>query len=327
MSGIPDSVRAPPGPAVAWLAALVGSAEDAIIGETLEGMVLSWNPAAERLFGYPAAEAIGNPNSILADPAHPAEMADILNRLRHGETIDRFETTRRHRDGTLVPVSLTISPVRDDKGQLIGASKIARDITNRRRSEERIRLLTADLTHRTKNLLTVVAAIMRRTQAPTVADYRDTLEGRIVALDEASRLLSDADRQVATLDSLVLRIVQPFCMRDDFVMTGPRIEIGPKAAVALALALHELTTNALKYGALSHTTGRIEIACDQTADVVRVRWEERGGQVPGNPESGGQGLWLMRSCIEGQLGDGLQLDWLDSGLHCEMLIPMDQIAL
>jgi two-component sensor histidine kinase len=87
-----------------------------------------------------------------------------------------------------------------------------------------------------------------------------------------------------------------------------------------------LTTNALKYGALSQTTGQVEMAWDRTADVVRLRWEERGGKIHGGLD-GGQGLALMRSCVEGQLGGRLQLDWLDSGLRCEMLIPADQIAL
>lgn len=121
--------------AALWLGAIVDSSDDAIIGKDLNGIVMSWNKAAERLFGYTAEEAVGQPITILIPPDRPNEEPNILARLRRGERVDHFETVRRHKDGTLLDISLTISPVKNAQGTIIGASKIARDISERKRAE------------------------------------------------------------------------------------------------------------------------------------------------------------------------------------------------
>src|SRR4051812_43060026 len=111
------------------LAAVVASSDDAVISKTVEGIVTSWNPSAERIFGYTAAEMIGRPISVLAPPGREDEMPAILERLKRGEKVSHFETVRRHKDGRLVDISLTVSPVYDEAGRFVGASKLARDIT------------------------------------------------------------------------------------------------------------------------------------------------------------------------------------------------------
>jgi two-component system, LuxR family, sensor kinase FixL len=116
--------------ATSLLAAIVESSEDAIVSKTMDGIVTSWNKAAERIFGYSAEEMLGQPIAILATPATVSEMPRILERIRAGERIDHYETERRRRDGRIIPVALTVSPIRDEAGRIIGASKIARDITN-----------------------------------------------------------------------------------------------------------------------------------------------------------------------------------------------------
>jgi len=121
------------------LAAIVQSSDDAIIGKTLDGTITSWNPAAERLYGWTAAEAVGRPISLLVPPNRREELAGTMDRLRRGERVRHHETVRVRRDGSRVDVSLTISPVRDASGQLVGVSKIARDITERKRWEEALR--------------------------------------------------------------------------------------------------------------------------------------------------------------------------------------------
>ncbi len=121
------------------LAAIVESSDDAIVSKTLDGIVTSWNPAAARLFGYEADEIIGKPIMTIIPPELHAEEIEILARLRRGERIEHYETERIARDGGRVEVSLTISPVRDEKGVIVGASKIARDITQRRRNERLLR--------------------------------------------------------------------------------------------------------------------------------------------------------------------------------------------
>ena len=115
------------------LAAIVASCEDAIVGKTLDGVVTSWNHAAERIFGYTAAEMIGQPISKLTAPGRADEMPRILDRIRHGERIDHYETERRRKDGQIIDVSLTVSPVCDEEGRVVGAAKIARDISDAKR--------------------------------------------------------------------------------------------------------------------------------------------------------------------------------------------------
>jgi PAS domain S-box-containing protein/excisionase family DNA binding protein len=124
----------------AWLAAIVDTSDDAIISKDLDGIITSWNKAAERLFGYSAQEAIGRPLTMLIPEDRFNEEPEILSRIRRGERIDHYETVRRRKDGTQVEISLTVSPVVDGNGQPIGASKIARDITERREAEARHRL-------------------------------------------------------------------------------------------------------------------------------------------------------------------------------------------
>src|SRR5688572_21692783 len=125
------------------LAAIVESSDDAIVGKDLNGIITSWNKGAERIFGYTAAEAIGNPVSLLAASERLNEMPDILSKIRNGERIEHYETRRRRKDGETIDVSLTVSPIRNASGQIIGASKIARDITGRKRAEKEYNLLLA----------------------------------------------------------------------------------------------------------------------------------------------------------------------------------------
>jgi two-component system CheB/CheR fusion protein len=130
-----------------FLASIVESSDDAIVSKTLNGLVTSWNRAAERIFGYTADEMIGRPISVLAVPEHYEDMRRILETIRRGERIDHYETVRRTKDGRIIHVSLTVSPIRDAQGKIVGASKIARDITDRKfaeaariQAEERLRL-------------------------------------------------------------------------------------------------------------------------------------------------------------------------------------------
>ncbi len=137
--------------ASAYLASIVQFCDDAIIGKTLDGTVVSWNAGAERLYGYSAAEMIGRSISVLIPPYRPGELPDLFDAIKRGEAVDGLETVRLRKDGTAVEVSLTISPLKDAGGRIIGASTVARDITLRKQEEsERLGLikdLTAALAH------------------------------------------------------------------------------------------------------------------------------------------------------------------------------------
>ena len=125
--------------AALYLAAIVESSDDAIISKNLDGIITTWNRGAERVFGYQAAEVVGRPVTVLMPPDRVDEEPGILARLRRGERIDHYETVRRRKDGTLIDISLTVSPIRDGSGRVIGASKIARDISDRKSAEAKLR--------------------------------------------------------------------------------------------------------------------------------------------------------------------------------------------
>ena len=151
------------------LAAIVDSSDDAIIGHTLEGLITSWNRGAERLYGYTAADVLGQPLSLLIPPDLTDDLPQILMRLQRGEAIDRYETQRLHQDGTRRDVSLTISPIRDSAGRVVGASKIARDITERKRAEAALQQAHATLEQRVQERTALVELMQDITRAANEA--------------------------------------------------------------------------------------------------------------------------------------------------------------
>ncbi|MGQ0534122.1 MAG: PAS domain S-box protein [Caulobacteraceae bacterium] len=247
----------------ARLAAIVTLSDDAIISKTLEGRITSWNVGAERIFGYAADEMIGQPILKIIPPELHAEEKDIIQRLRAGERIEHFETVRIGKEGRLIDISITVSPMRDSTGRIIGASKVARDISEKKRAEETQRLLLDELSHRIKNTLATVQAIASQTlrRANTSAEFVASFNGRIQALARAHGLLTGGSFQGAYIVDLV---------RDQLVLggredqriswSGPLVLLDAQAALHLALVLHELGTNARKHGALSTPGGRVTIS-------------------------------------------------------------------
>ena len=138
---------------------------------------MSWNRAAERIFGYSAEEAIGRPVAILIPQERHSEEEAILERIRRGERIDHFETVRIRKDGSPVDISLTISPIRNAQGRITGASKIARDISERKQNEAKIELLAREAEHRTRNLLATVQATVNLTRSDTAEGLREAIRG------------------------------------------------------------------------------------------------------------------------------------------------------
>jgi two-component system CheB/CheR fusion protein len=315
--------------AAAWLAAIVDSSDDAIVSKTLDGIITSWNRAAENLFGYSADEMIGRPIATLAPDDRKNEMTAILERIRRGEKVDHFETVRRRKDGSLVDISLTVSPIRDEKGRIIGASKIARDITARKQADERQRMLTAELSHRVKNMLAVVGVLAERScaNATSVAKCLEVFRGRLQALAAAQNALITGDWSSASLPTLVQTALEPYIGDDDRIR--PEIQdlrINPDLALSLALGLHELATNAAKYGALSTPSGHIALTAmvdgDGSGEQLRLVWQEDGGPPVARPAAPGFGTSMLSQAVAYQHKGTVEFDWRKEGLICRLSVPL-----
>jgi PAS domain S-box-containing protein len=442
-----------------WLAAIVESADEAIASKTLDGIVTSWNPAAEALFGYTAGEILVRHISILAAPGRENEMPAILEHIRRGRKVDRYETVRRRKDRSLVEISLTVSPIRDQAGQIIGASKIASDITERRRvanalraseerfrylanaipdmvwtadpdgcitfandrwfefcgidpeqsardwpelvlhpddrerclaewtralgegteyeievrsrrhdgeyrwfltraspirdgagritawfgsttdihdrkqAEERQRILAAELSHRVKNLLTVIGVLAERTgdRATSVEQFLRAFRGRIQALNSAQAALIAGDWQRASLAALVHAALEPYLVEGGRVhLDIEDLPIRSEIALTLTLALHELATNAAKYGALSSASGCVRLSARiepaETGDQLVLVWEEEGGPPVQPPTTAGFGTTMLGKAIEYQHQGRSELIWRDAGLVYRLSLPLADIA-
>jgi PAS domain S-box-containing protein len=312
----------------ARLAAIVASSDDAIISKTLEGRITSWNAGATRIFGYQADEMIGQPITRIIPPElHPDEQR-ILARLRRGEHIDHFETVRVTKDGRLVDISLTVSPLHDKFGRVIGASKVARDVTERKEAERLRRLLTEELNHRVKNTLAIVQAIatqsLRRAKSP--ADFVSGFTGRVQALARAHDLLTQNKLQGADIMALVREQIL-FGATDDHRIScsGPVVMLDPQAAVQLALVLHELATNARKYGSLSVPNGRLtvqwELRIEGECNNLVLEWKERGGPKVCTPKERGFGSTLIERTLSAHRGE-VSMRYAAAGVTCRITLPL-----
>lgn len=450
--GLSARLRADP-----WLAALVDGAFDAIISKDSGGIVLSWNAAAERIYGYSAAEAVGRHISFIVPDDRCAEIADIMARLARGDLVAPFETVRRHKDGRLLDMLVTVMPVRDETGRIIAAWKMAQDqteqkraikaleagtatldvvmntvpaaiwlahdaearrmtgsryateklrtaqdanlslsapdaerprhfrirrngvelppselpvqraargeevrgeelevlfedgstmwefanaspirnargevvgavgaavdLTERKRDEERQKLLMGELDHRVKNALATVQSIIL--QSLGRSDEAEQLSGRIQALAATHALLSESRWRGVRLNDLVDQELRVY--RDPADLRGPGVVLAPMAAQTLGLVLHELTTNAAKYGALSVPEGGVSVewrVVPGEPACLHLDWREHGGPRVVAPTRQGFGCKLIERGFSYGLNGRATLDFAPDGLRCRIELPL-----
>lgn len=323
------------------LAAIVESSEDAMVTKDLNGNITSWNKGAERLFGYTADEMMGKPVRLLIPPERDDEEPTILHRIRSGERVDTYDTVRRRKDGALVDISLTVSPLRDATGKVVGASKVARDISERKRAAEQQELLVREMSHRVKNAFTLC-------QTLTVLSARSTSTPEQMARDIGARLSALAlahnltrpgllepeamSTEAMSLQKLIQMIFAPYLKfegsidQERLIIKGPDLSIGEKSVTGLALVLHELATNAAKYGALSSAVGKVHIDTSVVNGQLLINWAEAGGpHLNGPPDKEAFGGFLTRQIVARQFGGDLSYDWRPEGLIVSLSLPADRV--
>lgn len=320
--------------AAAWMAAIVDNSDNAILSKTLDGIIMSWNAGATRLFGYTAEEAIGKPMTLVIPEDRVHEEDDILRRLRAGERIDHLETVRRRKDGTLIEISLTVSPVRNASGEICGASKIARDITPQKLAAAQQALLLREMHHRIKNLFAITTGLVHLSArtATNVDDFSNDLAARIMALARAHQLTLPPPEgpeieTSTTLPELLEAIVSPHQANNAGRITvdGDNVPLGHRAFTSIALLFHELACNAAKYGALSTPEGRLAVNVAVRSDVIEVRWTEGGLPMPkADPGNEGFGATLERAALRATNGT-IHRGWSTAGLTIDMRFPRDSL--
>lgn len=432
--------------AEAHLSAIIQSSDDAIISKDLQGTVLSWNPAATQIFGFTEAEMVGQSIRRLIPPERQDEEDEILARIARGERVKSFDTIRQRKDGTEIAVSLTVSPICDKTGQIVGASKIARDITARERGqqalresearfrmladnisqlawvadesgaigwynkrwydytgvtegetdgwgwnrvhhpdhldrvtdhfrasiaagtewedtfpllgkdstyrwflsrakpirdelghilywfgtntdvtemlakEEQIRVLLMEVNHRSKNLLSVVQALARRSGCSD-GEFLRRFESRLSSLSANQDLLVRRGWSTIMMDELAeaqLAILGREA-RAQVTTRGSSVPLSPRSAEIIGMALHELATNALKYGALSSPAGQVELSWEERDGNFMLDWRESGGPTVAQPTHHGFGTTLMRHIPARSLNAEVTLDYAPTGLRWHLV--------
>nr|WP_314437285.1 PAS domain S-box protein [uncultured Brevundimonas sp.] len=318
----------------AWLKAVIDNLDDAIVTKTLDGVIRSWNGGAERLFGFRADEIIGRPVTLLIPEDRLQEEDSILARLKDGHRVERFETVRRRKDGSLVDVAVTISPVRDPEGRVVGASKLARDISEEKRAAERQSLLLREMHHRIKNLFAMTAGLVLASakEAQSVDALASDLSARVYALSKAHALTmpdlsaGGTEEPATSFKALLAALVAPHERDGGHVsIEGANLEISAQALPMVALLLHELTTNAVKYGALSSARGRLHIQLAPPQDgQFELVWDEAGDELAPQGDSTGFGSLLERATLK-SLDASLVRTWRPKGLRIVFRGPVLQL--
>jgi len=314
-----------------WLASIVESSHDPIISTDIERIITTWNSAAGRLYGYTSDEVIGQPITMLIPPDRHHEERTIFQRIKRGERTKNYETVRQRKDGTLFHVALTISPVKNAEGKIVGASTIARDITERKRAEEREKMLMAELDHRVKNVLARVdmVAMSSRNSSSSIDEFTRSLKGRIQSMAAAHALLSQQGWHGVGLEALVRNQLAPYAADANITIHGTDVVLTAAAIQAMGMVLHELVTNAAKYGALSVPTGRVTVSWDRkpnghAANLV-FAWREFDGPPTAVAVKSGYGTRLIRELVPYELGGTVDLELAVEGVSCRIEFPIDSV--
>jgi PAS domain S-box-containing protein len=315
------------------LAALVASSTDAIMSYDLDGRILTWNRAASDLYGYTPDEAIGQSMEIIYPDDWPVRITEYRDRIISGE-MTRFEVVRKTKSGAMRDIAISASPVRDDSGAVVAISNFHRDVTEQKATEERLRFITHELRHRTKNMLAIIGAIERQTarRNETIEGFHKDFSSRLDALAAANDLLVSKAWRPVSLEELCRSQMNLFSDRhaDRVRIGGPPVAMDANAVEAIGLSLHELATNALKYGALAGHGGSVDLVWEFVGpdDERRLRfvWHERCGAITPGPHKNGFGHAVVTGVAAQKLGAEVSHEFGDGELVWSAMIPSERVT-
>jgi two-component sensor histidine kinase/DNA-binding response OmpR family regulator len=284
-----------------------------------------WDGGQYRIFGVDPSDFSITLESVraLIDPEDWTRLENTLRNFSGGEQAYQTEFRVQRPDGEMRWCMGSASATLDARGRITRLSGVTVDITDRKRTEERQNLLAREADHRAKNALAVVQSIVRLTKADAVKDYAGAVEGRIGALARAHTLLAQSRWQGADLATLVDEELAPYrtSEAERLFWGGPQVSLQPRTAQTIAVAVHELATNAAKHGALASLTGRVALAWELSGGALVLRWSESGEPAVKVPTVQGFGIKVITSSIEAQLGGKARFDWRRDGMDCTLIIP------
>jgi len=243
--------------------------------------------------------------------------------LKEQRPIRGVDAVAERPDGSRIHFTPYPTPLRDRAVNLVGAVNMLVDITARKQAEDRMLLLTREVDHRSNNLLAVIQAMLRLTKADTVEEFQRAFAGRLNALSNVQKLFSGSRWAGASVADLVNEELRPYNSSDDdrISVAGPDAQLPAALGQAVAMAIHELATNAAKYGALSRETGRLEVRWQTDADrTLHLTWRETGGPVARKPARSGFGIGAIDSMVR-TLNGAVSRHWKPEGLICELVLP------
>jgi PAS domain S-box-containing protein len=318
-----------------WLSTTLGSIGEGVIATDPNGSVLLLNKVAEELTGWPAAEARGRPIwevfRVVDETTRKSVDDPALTALRE-RAVARPETGALliTREGTELPVEHSGAPIVGHDGTLAGAVLVFRDVTERQRTAQRQTMLVGELNHRVKNALAIVQSLvqasLRQATSKPAQLMAKTLAERLQALHRAHDLLLESQWSGASLKDMVERELDPYRREGGpkIVIKGPDVLLPPQCTSILAMTLHELATNAVKYGALSQNTGQLGVSWKTArGNRLLLTWEERGSPAaPQKVSGGGFGTQLIDKGIRHNLGGETKLEFRPTGLYVELNVPL-----
>lgn len=312
------------------LAAVLKTALDAVVVMRLDGTVAGWNHVAEATFGWSFDEVCGRRMSELIIPerdreAHERGLAHYLA-TGEGPVLDtRLELEALHRAGHEIPVELSITRTAQFGDPVFLG--FLRDISERHEADRRQALMVDELNHRAKNLFGVVSALAHQTasQSESLADFLPAFTGRLQSLGRSHEILTESSWERGSLSQLAQALLPPFAAPDDgrLSMSGPEVMLTPRQFLSVSMVLHELATNAVKYGALSTPMGQVALRWRIEGDLISLDWSETGDQCISVPTHDGFGTRLIKVSVERELQGKSTHDWQPRGLVFRLAFQLD----